>query len=188
MGSSSSSPRKISVNREDVGIITISENVVHRLHGGGESGGASTTSQSSGPKSSGNMQFESPRRTDTNIAELVGHSDLLSMRQAHEAEIRKLERSWKARIQQLEKLNDQLNAAASQKLDAQLSALEAKHNLAAQGAGGRRCDPICPEQEQKVIDCLQNNKSQPLRCSEVVKEYQECVQKARSAVLQKRHG
>ena len=41
------------------------------------------------------------------------------------------------------------------------------------------CTPICQELEIDVVQCYQNNPTQTLKCSSVVKEFGDCVRKHR---------
>ena len=40
-------------------------------------------------------------------------------------------------------------------------------------------DVLCRELQNDVLECYRNNKHHPLRCSNIVKEFRQCVQDAR---------
>lgn len=103
--------------------------------------------------------------------------DTLALRQQHEAEIRGMERSWKGQINELNRQNKELWKSANEKLAVNLTEIEQKY------AKQQKCDPICQESEQKVIECYQENKSQPLKCSQQVKQFINCVHDVRREVF-----
>ncbi|XP_065909394.1 MICOS complex subunit MIC19-like [Dysidea avara] len=45
--------------------------------------------------------------------------------------------------------------------------------------------PVCKDLEQQVLQCYKQNPGRSLNCSDVVRNYQECVNKARKGVLAK---
>jgi len=108
--------------------------------------------------------------------QLIVGADSLSLRQEHEREIRRLERSWKNQINELERQNRELWKSANDKLSSNITEAEKKYVKS-------KCQPICQENEKKVIQCYQNNKSQPLKCSKEVKSFVNCVHEVRREVL-----
>lgn len=96
----------------------------------------------------------------------------MALRQNHDAEIKRLEQTWKTHINKLEEQNEELFKRANEKFSSDLSGLEQKYLK-------KRYEPVCQEAEQKVLNCYIINKSQPLKCSNEVKEYSQCVKKIR---------
>jgi coiled-coil-helix-coiled-coil-helix domain-containing protein 3 len=103
-------------------------------------------------------------------------SDSLSLKQKHEQEIRVLEKSWRQQMNELERQNRELWKSANHKLSNNLNEIEKKYVKT-------KCEPICGENEKKVIECYQTNKSQPLKCSKEVKGFVNCVHEIRRNVL-----
>lgn len=191
MGSQQSA-RRVTVDN-DTPTITISENVVKRLlsedqarqkdaRSSSSSAGGSErqTASRDGLASSGFVARSSPAGEQQEKRLVFETADSLLLRQQHEGEVKKLESFWKGQISELDQLNKQLHTAASGKLSADLNAVEERFNL---NVKGRRCDPVCPDLERKLISCLETNKKTPLNCASLVTEYGECVDRARSQIF-----
>lgn len=79
-------------------------------------------------------------------------------------------------MEELQKQNRQLWRTANEKLSAYISETEKRVNK-------DKCGQICPQNEREVIDCYHSNKSQPLKCSQEVKSFRQCVQQVRGQAL-----
>jgi len=172
MGGSSSTTRRVTVINEDSsGVIRLSENVVRKLKGEAEQ-------ESPSPRSSSTTTIR-PSTPERNLANLVGSSDSLTLRQEHESEIARLERSWRIQVRELETINKNLWKVGNEKFATNLTEVEKKY-------AKQKCDPVCQQQQQKIIDCYLANKNCPLNCAPLVREFRDCVADVRREVFNRK--
>ncbi|XP_054163241.1 MICOS complex subunit MIC19-like [Oppia nitens] len=185
MGINSSTRRVTIVNDNQSGVIRISESVVkkisqqqpqreeNRLPAASQDN--QRVSQSLPPP-----QQQIPQQTLPNISDLSRNNQFLSgsyaTRQEYEEEVQRLEKTWKGQISELQKQNRQLWSTANSKLDTNITETETRINKT-------RGEPICRQQERSVVDCYQSHRSQPLKCSQDVRNFVSCVQDVRRGVL-----
>lgn len=89
-----------------------------------------------------------------------------------------MERVWNAKLKEYEDQNKYLWYSTTKKLSDDLDKIERTYTHK------RRYDALCPEVEQKLESCYQQNRSSSLNCSQQVKEFASCIKDARLRALQ----
>lgn len=103
--------------------------------------------------------------------------ETLTLRKRHEEEINRVEQSWKTRLSAYQKQNEELSRTTTERLSNDLVAIEEKYTHR------QRYEPVCPDVEQKVEECLKKNPSMSLKCSKEVKDFVGCIDDVRQRVL-----
>ena len=101
----------------------------------------------------------------------------LTLRKRHAEEIHELQETYKRQLKEYEDQNKYLWYSTTKKLSEDLTNIEEKytHRL--------KYDTVCPEVETSVERCYSQNRKQPLKCSQLVKEFVGCVRDARFKAL-----
>ena len=178
MGNSPSSRRVTVVNDDVVGVVQVSESVVRRLKGDSEKSSDSSKSVSKESVPSSDPTAVASPSTFVPFSPIEPYSSTLEQRQKYHEEFKKAERSWQSRIRELESQNRQLLDAANENLSATLLEVETNHMKNSYA-------PVCPDKQQKVLQCYKENSKLPLSCSREVHDFMECVDKVRMTALTK---
>ena len=101
----------------------------------------------------------------------------LTLRKRHAEEIHAIQESYQEQLKKYEDQNKYLWYSTTKKLAEDLTNIEEKytHKL--------KYDTVCPEAEAQVESCYSSNRKQPLKCSEIVKNFVGCVRDARFKAL-----
>ena len=103
--------------------------------------------------------------------------ETLTLRKRHEEEVNRVEQSWKTRLSAYQQQNEELSRTTTERLQNDLSAIEEKYTKR------QRYEPVCPDVEQKVEECLKKNSTMSLKCSQEVKDFVGCIDDVRQRVL-----
>lgn len=93
-----------------------------------------------------------------------------------EAELKALDAFYREQIAQLEKRN----------LDHFKSSAEQFHTAASRSEAilrRRSMTPVCTNLQAQILNCYRENGSQTLRCSDLAKEYMQCIDAAKKSLL-----
>ena len=101
----------------------------------------------------------------------------LTLRKRHAAEIRELQAQWSMRLKEYEDQNKFLWYSTTKRLADDLGKIEHKY------MSRRRYELPCKGVESDLELCLTRNKSAPLKCSQMVKQFDACVKEARFNAL-----
>lgn len=103
--------------------------------------------------------------------------ETLTLRKRHEEEINRVEQSWKTRLGAYQLQNEELSRTTTERLQNDLGTIEEKYTKK------QRYEPVCPDIEQKVEECLKKNSKMTLKCSQEVKDFVGCIDDVRQRVL-----
>jgi len=103
--------------------------------------------------------------------------ETLTLRKRHEEQLDRLETAWNSQRDKLQQHNRQIWMATTKRLNTDISSIETKYTKK------HTFDPICPNNEKLVEDCLRSNPGKPLQCSQQVKEFVSCVDEAKLTAL-----
>uniref|UniRef100_A0A3B1K0F5 Coiled-coil-helix-coiled-coil-helix domain containing 6a n=2 Tax=Astyanax mexicanus TaxID=7994 RepID=A0A3B1K0F5_ASTMX len=93
-----------------------------------------------------------------------------------EAELKALDAFYREQIAQLEKRNLDNFKSSAEQFHAAASRSEA--NLRR-----RSMTPVCSNLQAQILNCYRENGSQTLRCSDLAKEYMQCIDAAKKSLL-----
>ncbi|XP_058812279.1 MICOS complex subunit MIC19 isoform X2 [Topomyia yanbarensis] len=169
MGSSSSTPRTITVdNDSSVGVIDISDDVVKRLKTGMP------------PKEDGNVPSSYPNPLPHPSAG-YGEPSLTSLqiRREKEQELRANDIYWAKRLQNLEANLQKTNQILEKEYNDAI--IDVKKRFESTAVSHQL--PPCQDHKAKVIECYQKNPYETLNCSASVKAFTDCVNLNRIQLL-----
>ncbi|XP_017892083.1 MICOS complex subunit Mic19 [Ceratina calcarata] len=187
MGSGQSA-RKITINNEEIGVIGISESVVDRLVQKVNESPATSKVRSSTLTESPSTTAVSPQfyqSGDTPVnSESVTCQHLtmsaLKMQQQKEQELRNLDNYWRQRLWNLEQTHAKLNDILKTEYQ---KATEEIYINAKKGISIEDAVQPCKGTSDKVLACYQENPKEILKCSSLVDEFSNCVDKRRAQVI-----
>jgi len=104
------------------------------------------------------------------------HLALLRLRQERELELKKVEDYWREKLKNVESKYVNLNKLTSEEFAKSVSEVEQLYKK-------EIYPPICPDKEESVMKCYQDNPKQSLVCSSIVKDFSECVAAASLTAL-----
>jgi len=157
----SSSPRTVTVINES-GAIRISESAANKV-----ARSAVNDERTSLP----------PPSSSLSTREFAAPLECLTLRKQHAEEIHNLEESYRVRMKEYEDENKYLWSTTTTRLSQDLDKIEEKYT------SHMKYDAACPDVEKAVESCYQENNRQPLKCSNLVKEFSSCVRAARHEAL-----
>ncbi|XP_056305684.1 MICOS complex subunit mic25a isoform X2 [Danio aesculapii] len=93
-----------------------------------------------------------------------------------EAELKALEAFYQEQITQLEKKNEERFRSSAEQFHAAATRSEA--NIKA-----RNVEPVCLNLQAQILNCYRENREQTLQCSDLAKEYMQCINAAKKNLL-----
>uniref|UniRef100_A0A8C3DG82 Coiled-coil-helix-coiled-coil-helix domain containing 6 n=1 Tax=Corvus moneduloides TaxID=1196302 RepID=A0A8C3DG82_CORMO len=96
--------------------------------------------------------------------------------QGREAELRRQEAFYKEQLARIEKKNAEIYKLTSEQY--QEAATKAEERIKR-----RNTDPVCANLQSEILKCYRENKREALKCSELAKEYQRCVNAAQKVQI-----
>ncbi|KAM4768674.1 MICOS complex subunit MIC25 isoform 1-T1 [Cyanocitta cristata] len=96
--------------------------------------------------------------------------------QGREAELRQQEAFYKEQLARIEKKNAEIYKLTSEQY--QEAATKAEERIKR-----RNTDPVCANLQSEILKCYRENKREALKCSELAKEYQRCVNAAQKELF-----
>ncbi|XP_064156344.1 MICOS complex subunit mic25a-like [Anguilla rostrata] len=93
-----------------------------------------------------------------------------------EAELKKQEAFYREKLTELEKKNLEYYKQAREQFREAASRMEAR-------VKPRSTEPACPTLQSQILQCYRDNRDQTLRCSDLAKEYMQCIDAAKKNLL-----
>lgn len=93
-----------------------------------------------------------------------------------EAELKKQEAFYREKLTQLEKKNLEYYKQAREQFREAANRMEAH-------VRPRSTEPACPTLQSQILQCYRDNRHQTLRCSDLAKEYMQCIDAAKKNLL-----
>ncbi|XP_026055920.1 MICOS complex subunit mic25a isoform X1 [Carassius auratus] len=93
-----------------------------------------------------------------------------------EAELKALEAFYKEQITQLEKKNEERFKMYSEQFHTAATRSEANIKP-------RNVEPVCSNLQAQILNCYRENREQTLQCSDLAKEYMQCINAAKKNLL-----
>lgn len=163
MGSSQSSPRKVTLENPNEAIIEISESVIDRLDEANKSDQKQQESVSSSPSSMpiDNATFVTSQEIRRQVDKVIQENDSF----------------WQSRMKILRD--------GYQKIGAELEAEYQKATKEVDYLEGSTINDSCKSSQALVVDCYSQNPDRPLLCANEVQKFNECVCSSLSCVKAK---
>ncbi|XP_026189274.1 MICOS complex subunit mic25a isoform X3 [Mastacembelus armatus] len=96
--------------------------------------------------------------------------------QKKESQLKALDAFYKEQLAQLEKRNLERYAESKEQFHQAASNMEAN-------VRSRNTDPVCSDLQAQILSCYRENRDQTLKCSDLAKEYMQCVNAAKKNLL-----
>ncbi|XP_071769987.1 MICOS complex subunit mic25a-like [Centroberyx gerrardi] len=96
--------------------------------------------------------------------------------QKKDAELNALDAFYKEQLAQLEKRNMERYKQSSEQFHQAASMTEAN-------VRPRSTEPVCPGLQVQILSCYKENREETLRCSDLAKEYMQCINAAKKNLL-----
>ncbi|XP_059397157.1 MICOS complex subunit mic25a-like [Carassius carassius] len=93
-----------------------------------------------------------------------------------ETELKALEAFYKEQITQLEKKNEERFKTPAEQFHTAATRSEANIKQ-------RNVDPVCSNLQAQILNCYRENREQTLQCSDLAKEYMQCISAAKKNLL-----
>ncbi|XP_026189273.1 MICOS complex subunit mic25a isoform X2 [Mastacembelus armatus] len=94
--------------------------------------------------------------------------------QKKESQLKALDAFYKEQLAQLEKRNLERYAESKEQFHQAASNMEAN-------VRSRNTDPVCSDLQAQILSCYRENRDQTLKCSDLAKEYMQCVNAAKKS-------
>ncbi|CAH0547319.1 unnamed protein product [Brassicogethes aeneus] len=176
MGGNPSKTRKLSVENDDpTNVIRVSEDVVGRIKGGQSAREQPAPAQNTW----GNVPQAAP-------APLYLHEPSITtiqLRQENVESLKKNDQYWAERIKKMEANHQKINKVLDDEYGKALKELDGN-----QTARKIISELPCLDAKNAVLKCYKENDKEPMNCSQVVKDFQECVDKKRICMVAKQKG
>ena len=99
---------------------------------------------------------------------------MFALRGEYERKLQYYQQVWRARFEELDRLNSQLFKLNSEKFANEVSRVDERYFK-----NHSTYEVPCKESELTVIQCYNANLKRPLLCSDEVKQFASCVEKTR---------
>ncbi|XP_018530833.1 MICOS complex subunit mic25a isoform X2 [Lates calcarifer] len=96
--------------------------------------------------------------------------------QKKDSQLKALDAFYKEQLAQLEKRNWERYEQIKEQFHQGASKTEAN-------VRSRNTDPVCPGLQAQILSCYRENRDQTLRCSDLAKEYMQCINAAKKNLL-----
>ncbi|XP_051516590.1 MICOS complex subunit mic25a-like isoform X2 [Myxocyprinus asiaticus] len=93
-----------------------------------------------------------------------------------EAELKALDAFYREQITQLEKKNEERFKLSAEQFHTAAARSEASIKL-------RNVEPVCTNLQAQILNCYRQNREQTLQCSDLAKEYMQCINAAKKNLL-----
>ncbi|XP_067301867.1 MICOS complex subunit mic25a isoform X3 [Pseudorasbora parva] len=93
-----------------------------------------------------------------------------------EAELKALEAFYREQITQLEKKNEERFKTSAEQFHTAATRSEANIKP-------RNVEPVCSNLQAQILNCYRENREQTLQCSDLAKEYMQCINAAKKNLL-----
>lgn len=96
--------------------------------------------------------------------------------QKKDAQLKALDAFYKEQLEQLEKRSSERYEQSKDEFHQAASKTEAN-------VRSRNTDPVCSGLQAQILSCYRENRDQTLKCSDLAKEYQRCINAAKKNLL-----